>query len=47
MNFILLSLTALAFVASCGLAAVSWFAAAQMQAELGLQALDCLHKPDA
>jgi hypothetical protein len=33
MSFILLSLTALAFVSSCGLAALSWFAAGHVQAE--------------
>jgi hypothetical protein len=42
MSFILLSLTALAFAASCGLAVVSWFAAEQVQAELGRQSLDGL-----
>lgn len=40
MSIILLSLTALAFVASCGLAIFSWFAAEYLQAETGHYALE-------
>ncbi|MCV2356510.1 hypothetical protein LNV09_20405 [Paucibacter sp. B2R-40] len=46
MSFILFSLTALAFVSSCGLALLSWFAADQVQAEMGRQALHGLRTLD-
>ncbi|MBY0236253.1 MULTISPECIES: hypothetical protein [unclassified Roseateles] len=39
MSFVLLALTALAFASSCGLAILSWYAAEQVQAEMGRQAL--------
>ena len=40
MSIILLSLTALAFVDSCGLAIFSRFAAEYLQAETGIHVLD-------
>lgn len=43
MSIILLSLTALAFASSCGLAAFSWFAAEYLQAETGRYAQDGGH----